>query len=83
MSLILKKSWNHFPRAVYAEYSAAQLHLESGRTGRDGLSSSAVIYAYPGCLIGHVSKHSESEPIERKDGIAFDDYFTLSALPRC
>ena len=29
---------------------------ESGRTGRDGLSSSAVIYAYPGYLIGHVSK---------------------------
>ena len=23
-----KKSWNHFPRAVYAEYSSAQLHLE-------------------------------------------------------
>ena len=28
---------------------------ESGRAGRDGLPSNAILYAYPGCTIGHVS----------------------------
>ena len=29
---------------------------ESGRAGRDGKASEAVIFHYPGCLLGHVSK---------------------------
>lgn len=29
---------------------------ESGRAGRDRIESKAVLYYYPGCLIGHVSK---------------------------
>ena len=29
---------------------------ESGRAGRDGLSSTAILYLYPGCLLGNVSK---------------------------
>ncbi len=29
---------------------------ESGRGGRDGIESNAILYHYPGCLIGHVSK---------------------------
>ena len=28
---------------------------ESGRAGRDGQCSTAIIYTYPGCLLGHVS----------------------------
>ena len=29
---------------------------ESGRAGRDGIDSQAILYYYPTCLIGHVSK---------------------------
>ena len=29
---------------------------ESGRAGRDGIESEAVLFVYPGCLLGHVSK---------------------------
>ena len=30
---------------------------ESGRAGRDGIGSNAILYYYPGCLIGHVSQN--------------------------
>ena len=30
---------------------------ECGRAGRDGIGSNAILYYYPGCLIGHVSKN--------------------------
>ena len=30
---------------------------ECGRGGRDGLESNAILYLYPGCLMGHVSNH--------------------------
>ena len=30
---------------------------ESGRAGRDGIESNAILYYYPTCLIGHVSKN--------------------------
>ena len=30
---------------------------ECGRAGRDGLESNAILYLYPGCLIGHVSNN--------------------------
>ena len=43
---------------------------EAGRAGRDGLQSNAVLYAYPGCAVGHVSpamkKYTSNEDICRR-----------------
>ena len=32
---------------------------ECGRAGCDGVESNAILYLYPGCLMGHVSNHTK------------------------
>ena len=64
---------------------------ESGRVGRDGIPSKAILYLYPGCLLGHVNKSMKSyctldteySVVERNYSSTFHQLTNLLHLIQC